>query len=90
MNNTIIKTKDAEEAAFYWTMDDKFELVNIETSENYGRTIVWFCFSPKVPQNEIEKVRNDYRQGQSLVEPRKYAYRRHEIKKIIYEKQSNN
>ena len=36
-----------------------------------------------------EKIRNDYRFGKCLVEPRKYASKRSEIKSIIREKCSS-
>lgn len=90
MSEDKIKTKDVDEAAFLWTSDDKFSLYGIEMSQYYGRNIIWFVFAPKVSQKEIEKIRNDYRFGKCLVEPRKYASKRSEIKSIIRERCSSN
>lgn len=85
-NSIVIKTKDAEEAAFYWTLDDKFELSHIETTNHFGRLMVWFCFTSRISPDELNKLRNDYRNGHCLIEPRKYSYRRSEVKNIIHEK----
>lgn len=90
MDNVTIKTKDAEEAAFYWTLDDKFELSNIETTEHFGRQLVWFCFSTNLPYEEVNQLRKKYNSGHCTVEPRKYSYRRQEIKRIIHERQNIN
>lgn len=80
------KTKDVDEASFYWTLDDKFSFIEIETSESYGRKVIWFKFKPLITSQEVEKIRDDYRFGRCLVEPRKYSSRRSEIKAIIREK----
>lgn len=85
---SIVKTKDVEEAAFYWTLDDKFKLTNIETTEKFGRTFVWFCFSTKLSKQEISVLQDNYNSGNCSVEPRKYSYRRQEIRHIIYDKKS--
>lgn len=89
MSEENIKTKDVDEAAFLWTSDDKFSLSGVETSQFYGRNIVWFVFASKMSKEETEKIRNDYRFGKCLVEPRKYASKRSEIKSIIREKCSS-
>ena len=84
--DTIIKTKDMEEAAFLWTDEDRFQLVNLETSRMYNRVVVWFCFSSPLPEEEINALRNDYRMGKCLVEPRKYSSKRLQVKNIVREK----
>lgn len=84
----FIKTKDTEEAAFYWTLDNKFKLENIESVNKFGKQIMWFCFSSELPQDEIKKIQSDYNSGQCLVEPRKYSYRRQEIKRIIHDRKN--
>lgn len=85
-----IRTKDVDEAAFLWTSDDKFTLMGVDTSQSYGRTIVWFEFTSKLTKEETEEIRKEYRFGRCLVEPRKYAAKRSEIKSIIREKCSQN
>ena len=84
---TTIRTKDMEEAAFLWTDEDRFGLVNIETTRGYGnRTVVWFCFSTQLPEDTVTQLRNDYRMGKCLVEPRKYSSRRLQVKNIVRDK----
>ncbi len=82
----FIKTKDTEEASFYWTLDGQFELDHVETTDHFGRIIVWFVFKTNLRQAELEKLKNDYLNGKCLVEPRKFSYRRSEVKSIIREK----
>lgn len=89
MNDATLKTKDVDEASFFWTKDDKFSLLDVETVDSYGRTIVWFVFKPLVSAEEVDKIKSDYRFGKCLVEPRKYSSRRSEIKAIIREKCSS-
>lgn len=86
--NIAVKTKDAEEAAFYWTLDDRFELTRIETTEHFGRNMVWFCFTSSLTRPELDRLRSDYLNGKCLVDPRKYSYRRAEVKSIIRERYS--
>lgn len=88
-NKTFVKTKDAEEAAFYWTLEDKFELERVETVEQFGRNIVWFVFGTRLSPLEMDQLKHDYLNGRCLVEPRKYSYRRSEVKSIIREKYNN-
>ena len=88
-NRNFVRTKDAEEAAFYWTLEEKFELDQSETVEHFGRNIVWFVFGTQLTRNELKQLKNDYLNGRCLVEPRKYSYRRSEVKSIIREKYNN-
>ena len=88
-NKNFVRTKDVEEAAFYWTLEEKFELDQIETVEHFGRNIVWFIFGTQLTRNELKQLKNDYLNGRCLVEPRKYSYRRSEVKSIIREKYNN-
>lgn len=89
-NFTTLKTKDADEAAFFWTMDDKFSLSNIETIEQYNRQLVWFYFTTSLSESDVEQIRKEYNRGLCSVEPRKYSYRRREIRRIILQKQNSN
>lgn len=84
-NKNFVRTKDAEEAAFYWTHEEKFELSKIETIEHFGKNIVWFIFNTTLNDKELDQLKNDYLNGRCLVEPRKYSYRRSEVKGIIRE-----
>lgn len=88
-SKNFVKTKDAEEAAFYWTLEEKFELDRIETVEHFGRNIVWFVFCTKLTRLELDQLKHDYLNGKCMVEPRKYSYRRSEVKSIIREKYNN-
>lgn len=82
----VLRTKDADEAAFFWTQEENFELCKVDTTDHFGRTMVWFCFSSGLSKEEVNRVRNDYRNGKCLVEPKKYSYRRAELRNIIREK----
>lgn len=81
--STLISTKDTEEAAFFWTMDDRFTMAGTEIERRYGRIVVWFKFTTELAEEALAKLRDDYANGRTLVEPRKYAYRRAEIRNII-------
>lgn len=83
---TQIKTKDVDEAAFFWTLDDRFSLLDVESNLSYGRIVVWFVFSTTLNSDEFSRLKSDYRFGKCLVEPRKYASKRSEIKSIIRDK----
>lgn len=83
-----VRTKDSEEASFLWTMDEHFSLDKVDTVENYGKPLIWFEFVTDYEAGDIEAIRNDYRLGRCLVEPRCYANKRTEIKNIVREKTS--
>jgi hypothetical protein len=80
----IIKTKDADEAAFYWTQND-FELKSVEISEGFKKKILWFVFETDIQEEDFNKLKQDYRNGKTLVEPKMYAIKRAEIKNLIRE-----
>lgn len=86
----LIKTKDAEEAAFYWTQEDHFELDHVEITEHFNRNITWFVFGTDLSHDDLDQLKHDYLNGKCLVEPRKYSYRRSEIKSIIRENLNPN
>jgi len=68
----IFKTKDSDLACYLLTQDDKFRMTGVETTQGErDQTIVWFLFEPLIPQDAVG-------------EPRKYAYRRRQIKNIIH------
>ena len=81
----IFKTKDSDLACYLLTQDDKFRMTGVETTQGErDQTIVWFLFEPLIPQDAVGELLRDYRNGVCLVEPRKYAYRRRQIKNIIH------
>ncbi len=80
---TTISTKDSEEAAFLWTLDDRFTMIGTDITRNFGRAIVWFKFATELTEEAVAGLRADYAAGRMLVEPRKYAYRRAEVRNII-------
>lgn len=85
MENIEIKTKDADEAAFFWTQTD-FELSDTEIVDGFRKKVLWFVFTSTLTEEQINALKNDYRNGKTLVEPKQYANKRAEIKGIIREK----
>lgn len=79
-----IKTKDADEAAFLWTLD-KVDFHKIEKVEGYRKAIIYFVFKTDISESQIQNTLNDYRNGKTLVQPKKYAWKRSEIREIIRE-----
>lgn len=79
------RTKDSEEAAFLLTKDDCFRLVMAEPVEMYGKMSVWFTFESRISQEEVDSLRTDYRHRRCLVEPRKHADMRAEIRNLVRE-----
>ena len=79
-----IKTKDADEAAFLWTLEE-FDFKNIEKIDGYRKKVIYFVFETNKTQQEVSSIINDYQNGKMLVEPKKYAWKRAEIKQIIKE-----
>lgn len=80
----IIKTKDADEAAFYWTQKG-FKLESVETTDGFKRKVLWFVFEADLSDEKYEKLKQDYRNGKTLVEPKMYAMKRADIKSLIRE-----
>lgn len=79
-----IKTKDSDEAAFFW-VHDKIELKKVEIAEGYKKKILWFVFDGDISEEEFEKLKTDYRNGKTLVEPKLYSTKRAEVKNLIRE-----
>ena len=79
-----IKTKDADEAAFYWTQKG-FKLKSVETTDGFKRKVLWFVFEADLSDEKYEKLKQDYRNGKTLVEPKMYAMKRADIKNLIRE-----
>jgi len=79
-----IRTKDADEAAFFWVQQG-VELSGTELEELWHhRKVLWFVFEAAGwDQPRLDAVRNDWMNGKTLVEPRAYAARRAEIKHMI-------
>ena len=77
-----IKTKDADQAAFLWTLDN-IDLQRIQKSEGYRKTIVYFVFKTSLSEQQVESILNDYKNGKTLVQPKKYAWKRGQIRQII-------
>ena len=81
----IYKTKDLEEAAFFW-VQEKAELSKIETVERINKKTVWFVFCFDMLENDFNDLKLNYMNGKTLVEPRKYARARADLKSFIREK----
>ena len=73
-----IKTKDADEAAFFW-IQPGVQLVNTECKYGYSKKILWFIFQANMTQEELAVLRNDYRNGKT------YASKRSQVKNLIRE-----
>ena len=79
-----IMTKDADEAAFYWTQDN-VSFLKTECKNGFSKKILWFIFEANMTENEFQMLKNDYRNGKTLVQPKNYASKRAEIKNLIRE-----
>ena len=79
-----IRTKDADEAAFYW-MQEGIDLVGVETKKSHWKNVVWFVFRTGMTESGFEAFRTDYRNCKTFVEPKAYAQKRMEVKNIIRE-----
>ena len=79
-----IKTKDADEAAFFWTQP-LVEFQNCEIRSDYNRKALWFVFDVQMSDEEFQKLRNDFRNGKTLVEPKAFIAKRNEVKNLIRE-----
>ena len=79
-----IRTKDADEAAFFWVQDGVV-LAGTELEEPWHRRkVLWFVFdAADWDQPRLDAIRNDYLNGKTFVEPRAYAARRAEVKNMI-------
>jgi len=80
-----IRTKDADEAAFIWSQDG-FDLDRTEVEQGYRKSVIFFVFNTDKTTEEINELISDYKNGKTLVEPKRYAWRRAEVKGIIREK----
>lgn len=80
----VIKTKDADEAAFFWTQKG-VQLSGTQCKYGYSKKILWFIFDADMTQEEFDVLHNDYRNGKTLVEPKTYASKRSEVKNLIRE-----
>jgi hypothetical protein len=45
-----IRTKDADEAAFYWAQDNVF-FAKTECKEGYSKKILWFIFESNMTES---------------------------------------
>ena len=79
-----IRTKDADEAAFFW-VQDCMELSGTELKYGYRKKVLWFVFRTTLSESELEDLRNNYMNGKTLVEPKAYAAKRAEVKNLIRE-----
>lgn len=79
-----VRTKDADEAAFFWTQNG-FELTKVETTDGFKRKILWFVFSAETNEEDFNQLKQQYRNGKTLVEPKNYALKRAEVKNLIRE-----
>lgn len=79
-----IRTKDADEAAFYWTQDN-ISFLKTECKNGYSKKVLWFVFEADMTEENLQTLKNDYRNGKTLVQPKNYASKRAQIKNLIRE-----
>lgn len=78
------KTKDADEAAFYWSQK-RIKFISTEIQRRRWKNSIWFVFDVDMGEDEFAALQTEYWNGNTLVEPREYARLRTEIKNIIKE-----
>lgn len=79
-----IRTKDADEAAFFWVQDN-MRLSGTEVKAGYRKNVLMFVFETDMTDEEFEELRNNYMNGRTRVEPKAYAAKRAEVKNLIRE-----
>ena len=79
-----IRTKDADEAAFFW-IQKGVEFQSCEVRTDYNRKSLWFVFNMDMAEMEFQQLRNDFRNGKTLVEPKAFMAKRNEVKNLIRE-----
>ena len=84
MWNMEIRTKDADEAAFFWVQDN-IEFKGTELKYGYRKKVLLFVFGTAMSEQEFENLKNNYMNGRTLVEPKAYATKRAEVKNLIRE-----
>ena len=57
-----IRTKDADEAAFFW-IQKGVEFQSCEVRTDYNRKSLWFVFNMDMTEMEFQQLRNDFRNG---------------------------
>jgi len=77
-----IKTKDADEAAFFW-VQDRIEFAGTELKCGYRKKVLLFVFDTDMTEQEFDSLKTDYMNGKTLVEPKAYATKRAEVKNLI-------
>ena len=79
-----IRTKDADQAAFFW-IQPNVQLANTQLKYGYSKKILWFIFDAEMTEEEFQVLRNNYRNGKTLVQPKLYASKRSQVKNLIRE-----
>ena len=79
-----IRTKDADEAAFFWVQDN-IEFKGTELKYGYRKKVLLFVFGTAMSEQEFEDLKNNYMNGRTLVALKAYASERVEVKNLIRE-----
>ena len=79
-----IRTKDADEAAFFWVQDN-IEFKGTELKYGYRKKVLLFVFGTAMSEQEFEDLKNNYMNCRTLVVPKAYASKRAEVKNLIRE-----
>lgn len=77
-------TKDADEATFLW-LQSVCVLERIDKDDGFRKPIVFFVFSYTCSEEDFNVLIDSFRKGNSLVEPKSFAWKRAEIRRIIHE-----
>jgi len=77
-------TKDADEAAYLW-LQNICSLDRVEKDEGFRKPIIFFVFLYSCEEEIFHQLIDSFRNGNSLVEPKSFAWKRSEIRRIIHE-----
>lgn len=80
MNEYI--TKDAEEATYLW-LQNICTLDRVETDDGLRKPIVFFVFTHECSRDDFKQILDEFQKGNALVEPKSFAWKRSEIRRII-------
>lgn len=82
---TTITLKDVNVSAYLLLSGLSYE-GSEERSGDDGRVLTHFTLSSDKSSEEVEELRNDYMNGLARVDPKMYAIRQDDLRKIIIER----
>lgn len=83
-----VRLKDIDEGAYLWIKGLEYAGNDVE---NLGyKQVVWFNFEWRGDPVELLELRNTYRNGDARVEPKTFASKQFELRKIVQEERQRN